>query len=1009
MRAMRCLFVGLCFAGAAWLRADEVEDQFNFATGLLIRNEPRFAADEFQKLLARSPQFAQADVALYRLGEALQKTGDAAGARQALERLIRDWPKSGKLTAAHYLLGQLLAVTEPRVAATHFAAALAGEPAGPLAEPASFGQAEALYQAGDWPAAAAAYAGVLTRHPDGKYAAQALYSRGWSEFMAGDFAAAVKSFDAFGQRFAGHELAPECRLKRADSLFKLKRFDEALGAYEAVKADKAALSADALVGRAWCLHEQRQLGEAIAAFRAAAQALGKEPRAAVCLFNAGNDAIAAGQFGVATEVLVRVRSDWPGHELAKPAAYWQAVAQFRQGKPDEAIAVIDELRKAGPPADLLVDALMLQAEARTARREFAAAAAIYAEILKEHAASPLAGDAAAARVLALEKAGDVAGAEAAAVAFVDAFPQHGQLAVMRFLVGEYRYRLGRYAEALPAFDAFLKASPRNEFADDALFKSGWAASNLKDMARARAAFGALVTTFPASPLAPEAAFLDGRAADAAGDADAAARAFGEAVRLGGGTNVPSQRAALELVRLDQRAKRFDAALRGAEAFIAAHPAPAAGPRLAYAWLYKGEALLELNRPAEALDAYAHVGADDPVAATAAATGSAWAQRKLGRHAEAAAGFQRLAAGVSAEAAEAAFWAARSLEDAGRPAEALPLYDDLLKRTAGQSHADEADYRRAVCLWRSQGAAAAEPAYVAFLAARAQSAFVPAALYDLAWVLQEQKKSDAACQRYEELVTRFPKDELAPDARFRVGEVAYDRQAFPAAAAAYEGAIAAGVPFADKVLYKLGWAREKAGQPDQALAAFQRLAQEYPKSELADEARYRHGRLLQALGRAAEAVDVFTAVGAGAFSERAAFGRAESLRAAGRHKEALDGYDSVLKQWPQGDVRIQAQLGRGHCLRALGANQDAVEAYAAVIKATDTLDAAQAVLGQGHAFFAMRMWEDAAKAFLKVDILYGYEELKPEALDMLAKTWEQAGDAAKATQYRAEREQRYPKR
>lgn len=1009
MRSMRYAAVGLLVVGVAWLSADEADDQFNFATGLLIRNEPRLAADEFQKLLAKSPQFSQADVALYRLGEALQKAGDTAGARQTLERLVRDWPKSGRLTAAHYLLGQLIVAADPRAAAAHFAATMAGEPDGALAEPAAFGQAEAFYQATDWSAAAKAYAAVLTRHPEGKYAPQALYSRGWSEFMAGDFAAATISFDTFGQRFATHELAAECRLKRADSLFKQKRLDEALQAYDKVKTDKAVLNADALVGRAWCLHEQHKLDAAVSAFSAAAQALGKEPRAAVCLFNAGNDAIAVGQFGVAAELFARVRGgEWPDHELVKPSAYWQALAQLRQGKTDQAVALIEDFRKSGPPADLLVDTLMLLAEARTIRREYAVAAGLYAVVLKEHAASPLAGEAAAGRVLALEKSGDVAGAEAAAVAFVTAYPQHAQLAMMRFLIGEYRYRQGKYAEALPAFEAFLKAAPQHEFAADALFKSGWAASNLKDVARARAAFGMLVTNFPASPLAAEAAFMGGRAADTAGDTASAALAFGAAVRLGGGTNVPAQRAALELVRLDQRAKHFDAALRGAETFITAHAA--AGPRLAFAWLYKGEALLELGRPAEALQAYAQVGTNDPAAAAAAATGGAWAQRKLGRHAEAAVIFQRLATGVEVEALEAAFWAARSWEDAGKPAEALSLYDDLLKRpVAGQMHADEASYRRAVCFWRVHGAPAAEPVFIELLAARPQSAFVPAALYDLAWVLLEQKKAEVARQRFDDLSMRFPKDELTPDARFRSGEIAYDLQAFTNAAASYEAALIAGVSFTDKVLYKLGWAREKMGQLEPALAVFQRLAREFPQSELADEARYRQGRLLQALGRPAEAIDVFAAVGAGVFASRAAFGRAESLRVAGRHKEALSAYDNVLKQWPQGETRIQAQLGRGHSLRALGANQDAVEAYAAVIKATDTLDAAQAVLGQGYAFFAMNAWEDAAKSFLKVDILYGYDELKPEALNMLVKTWEQAGDTVKAAKYRAEREQRYPGR
>jgi len=995
-------------AGCVWLRADEAEDQFNFATGLLIRNEPRLAADEFRKLLQKAPGFAQTDVALYRLGEALQKAGDLAGARQALERLVRDFPKSGRLTAAHYLLGQLLAAGDPRAAAVHFSTVQAGDPAGPLAEPAAFGEAESLYQAKDWAAAGKAYAAVLARYPEGKYAAQSIYSCGWAAFMAGDFAAAAGHFEKFGQRFAAHELAGECRLKLADSLFKQKRLDEALAAYERVKSDRPALNADALVGRAWCLHEKRQFEAAIAAFRQAAQALGQEPRAAICLFNAGNAAIAAGQFGAAAESFAQLRHDWPAHELARPSAYWLALSQLRQGKHAEAQAALDTLQQAGgPPAELVADTLMLQAEARTARQEHVAAAELYARVIREHAAHPLAGDAAVGRVLALEKSGDVAGAEAAAAAFVEDYPKHAQLAVMRFLIGEYRYRLQKYVDALPAFDAFLKESPRHEFAADALFKSGWAAFHLKDYVRAGAFFGELAARFAASPLAADAAFMSGRAADEAGNAVAAAQAFGTAVRLGGGTNVPAQRAALEIIRLDQRAGRYDAALRGTEAFLNAHAN--AGPRQAYAWLYKGEALYELGRFADALEAYARVGADEATAAAAAVHGRAWANRKLSRHAEAATLFAQLASAATPEAAQALFWAARSWEDAGKPDQALPLYDDLLKRAEGRAHAADAAYHRALCIWRVKGAAAAESAYVAWLAAYPDNRLAPAALYDLAWGLQEQKKTDAARQRFEELVARFPKDELALDACFRLGEIAYDRQAYAEAAKAYESALATNLPFADKVLYKWGWACEKSDKPEQALAVFQRLARDFPRSELCDEARYRQGRLLQALGRMDEAADAFAAVGGGAFAERAAFGGAECRRLTGRHKEALAAYDALLKQWPKGEVRVQAMLGRGHSLRALGANQDAVDAFAEVIRSTDTLEAAQAVMGQGYAHMAMGAWEEAAKAFLKVDILYGYDEIKPEALDMLVKTWEKAGDTAKAAKYRSEREQRFPRK
>ena len=116
--------------------------------------------------------------------------------------------------------------------------------------------------------------------------------------------------------------------------------------------------------------------------------------------------------------------------------------------------------------------------------------------------------------------------------------------------------------------------------------------------------------------------------------------------------------------------------------------------------------------------------------------------------------------------------------------------------------------------------------------RPKSPFAAAAPYDLAWSLLEQKKTAEASPRFEELTRRFPAHPLAGDAHFRMGEIAYGEDAFDRAAAAYEAALAAGVTFKDKVLYKLGWACERLAKRDAARAAFRRLAASFPKASLA---------------------------------------------------------------------------------------------------------------------------------------------------------------------------------
>ncbi len=1000
----RFIGVGLCACAAVCVCADEALDQFNFATGLLIKDEPELAADEFRKLVQKHPAFPQADVAWYRLGEALQKAKDAKGAREAFERVVAQYPKSDRAVRANYLLGQMLVADDPKRAAAYFAAAAAAEDSGALTEPALFGQAEALYQAGDWKAAGESYAKLLQRFPEGKYVAQARNGQGWAAFKADDFAAAERLFGDFLARHAGHALADECRLKRGDSLYRLKRYDEAGRDYEAAaaKADSPHRPA-ALAGRAWCLYDAGRPADAAPAFREAAAAFGANQRGASLRYNAGNAAFAVERYAEA-EADFAACAQAADPELARNAAYWRAAALAKLKRHEEVCGLLEKLRAAGGlSADLSVDAWLLQAEAELARNRPKEAAACYEAVGRDHAGHTLAGDAAAGRVLALEKAGDLAAAEAAASAFVAAYPQNRQLDAVRFLVGEYRYRLERFAEAVPAFEAFLKHHADHPLAADAGYKAGWACWQLKDTVRSRTFFRQVAAAFPKAAVAADAAFMAGRCADAAGDTAGAAQDFETAAALAPQSDA-GLRAALERVRLDHREKRYAEALARAEAFVKAHGgAPEAAERLPFAWLYTGEALLELGRPQEALEAYGRVAGGDATVTRAVQAGKAWALRKLEKPAEAAALFEALAA-EDTQTAEHGFWAARSWDDAGDVARAAAGYDKFLQRVAAGPLADEAAYRRAVALSRGKGAAEAEPLYAELAKTRPESAFAAAALYDLAWALQEQKKGDEAAKRFEELTQRFPKHALAGDARFRVGELAYEANAFERAVAAYEAALAAGVTFGDTVLYKLGWAYGRLEKGDAARAAFRRLATEFPGSTLAGEARYREGRLLQAAGTWVAAGDAYAAVPEGPFRERAAFGRAECLRLGKQAQESVAAYRELLKTAADATVQMQAWLGLGHAFRDAGANKDAVDAYASVVKLTETVEAAQAVLGQGYAWLAMGTFEEAAKAFLKVDILYGYDDLKPEAVGMLVKTWEQAGDAEKAAKYRKQLEQ-----
>ena len=947
----------------------------------------------------------QADDAadIYNQGVALLTATNIPGARALFEQVIRNNPESDSAAPAHCRLAQLLIATDPRAAAAQYAAAAVTTNAA-VAAVAAFGWGEALYQAADWKGAREAYADYLARFPNGLYQAQALYSKGWTLLQTGDFSGALAEFQAFQQKFPEHPLFAESRLKTADCLRQLQRNEEALQVYEQVRAAGGKYVPDALSGRARVLLACRDFAAAQAAFLEAAQAYGRDAHAANCLFDAGSAALEVRQYATAAELFGRVQQAWPAHERARPSMYWQALALFRQGQMAAAADRLGKLREAGVPQELSVECTMLLAQVQENRHFDAEAAALYRFVSTNYPEHVLAESAAVSSIVAFEKSGDLRTAEAAASAFVWRYPASEQRPAILFLVGEYRYRLASYAEAAPALEEFARVYVKHELAAAALHKAGWCYWNLKQAARARERFASVVANYAQSPLAVESAFMLGRVAEASGDAAAAMEGYEEAARLGKESDT-ALRAILEQMRMDQAARRYDVVLNRVETFLIAHTNSVLRPRVL---LYRGEALLEMGRLPEAQQAYQLVGDSDPAAAAGAAYGMAWVLRRQARHAEAAEAFDKLAFGSSTYVDDAIFWAARSYEDAGRFDTASATYGRCLQRVSPGTHADEAAYRQAYCLWQTHKPDDAVRLYSTMIQERSASPFAANALYDLAWVMLEREKKPEARQRFEEFVGLFPKHLLAPDAHFRIGELAYEKEDFAAAAQHYELAAAAQVEFRDKALYKLGWTLEKQGHCEAAVQTFLRLAHQLPSSEYVPESQFRAGVLLQGLHRLNEARAALASVTDGPFAEKAAFTLAECWRAADKHAEAAAAYGQVLTKWPHGDCRLQALLARASELQVAGAVTDAIAEYAEVIRAGETREAAQAMLGQGHCWFALGKWEDAARCFAKVDVLYEFNEYKPEALAMAARSWERAGDAAKAAMYREDLKRRFPR-
>ena len=112
---------------------------------------------------------------LTELGDAARLARDAETAKRVFESLTERFPKSRETKRVPFLLGRVAMELEqnPKAAAKHFAAYIAGDPKGELIEEAYGRQMEAWRAAGDAAKAQAAAVRYLELYPEGTYAALA--------------------------------------------------------------------------------------------------------------------------------------------------------------------------------------------------------------------------------------------------------------------------------------------------------------------------------------------------------------------------------------------------------------------------------------------------------------------------------------------------------------------------------------------------------------------------------------------------------------------------------------------------------------------------------------------------------------------------------------------------------------------------------------------------------------------------------------------------------------------
>ncbi|MGD0897762.1 MAG: tetratricopeptide repeat protein [Thermoguttaceae bacterium] len=161
--------------------------------------KPHEAAATFRTLLKEDPNYASADKVLYKLAWALRADGKEAEAVEVFAQLVKQCPASFHWPESQFHVG------------------------------------EAAYKAGKFQAAATAYAAALDKAGKSELGEKAAHKLGWTYFRLDNAAEAQRTFRMQRDSWPRGPLAADAAFMEAECLFQLKKYPEALAAYQQAK------------------------------------------------------------------------------------------------------------------------------------------------------------------------------------------------------------------------------------------------------------------------------------------------------------------------------------------------------------------------------------------------------------------------------------------------------------------------------------------------------------------------------------------------------------------------------------------------------------------------------------------------------------------------------------------------------------------------------------------------------------------------------------------------------
>lgn len=982
---------------------------YNTAAALQNNGVYPKAAQKWQQFIQQYPKDKRIPRVHYYLGICQLHTKAFDDAVKTFQEVLQKYPKFEKLDGVQYNLAmaryQIAAASSKpddfKKAADAFGAVASKFSDSRLASRALYFQGESLYAAGDADGSMDAYEQLVEKHPDSSLAADAYYYLGVTQQEKQMYDEAAKTFGSFLDKpaFARHELATEIRLRHGICLYEQEKYEEAEKQFaEVAKNEEYALADFALLRQGQCRLETGSKDDAAKLFTDFLKRFPESTYRDAAQLAAGKCYFETDKLDDAEKALSAVaRSDKAKPEEQAEAAYWLGRTLLEQGKPEDALKVLEPASQKHAEGQFGPYLLIARADAMydvpDRRTE---SAAVYSQFLQKYPEHELAAQATYMSALVALGQDDYKTAREQAENFLKnpAYAEEMFRPTVLFIAGE-GYLLGGGQEdedlrkqAEDFYRQLVENHPQHARVPRALLRIGWCLLEGGKNEEAIKYLTGNIGSIKQPAQQAEAHLMIGRAHARLDRPQEALSHFDQGLQA-----EPNWGRADELLLESAQALRGvdnpnEAQQRLAQLLSKFNESPLR-PQATYQLAEIAHAGGEYDEAIKRFDEVVQKYGDSPLQAPAR-YGLAAAHFAKGEHEKALQPLDQLLSGTSDDQLRARGQYLRGLARQ-RLKQFDGAADDLQKFLATKPPEEDsldARYALALCHVGLEKHNDAEATLQGILADKEDYKHADKVRYELGHALLGQDKGEQAAQAFAALATTHPESPFVAEAHFHVGrhheDVADSAEAEAekdeALAAAAE-AFAAGLAKAqkpdlqEKLSYKLGdmeFQQEKFAEASATLLAG---LEKHPDGELVGPARFLAAESLFRQDKFAEALPLFEKVADDEVEKYHAQAHYRAGTCAGNLKNwstSEKHFDALTKQFPKFEQITEARYGLAFALQNQNQLDQAKQLYQQVTEETETETAAKARFMIGEIDFGRKKYEDAIEHFLAVAVGYPYE-------------------------------------